>query len=147
MTDRYHPSESRRRFLKLVGRGALILPVAGLTACSRRDSAETPSTAAPAPTQPGTTPVSEAPPAAATPAGAGMTRLEEDDPLAQALAYVHEAADVDSTKYPQYEAGQVCSNCAQYLGGADEEFAGCAIFPGRLVKNTGWCSVYVRKAG
>ncbi len=147
MTDRYHTNESRRRFLKLVGGGALILPVANLTACSGGDNAGTPPAAAPAPSQPESTPAPTPPPAAASPEGGGMTRLEENDPLARALAYVHEAADVDKSKYPQYEAGQTCANCAQYLGRADEEFVACAIFPGRLVKNTGWCSVYVRKPG
>ncbi|MDX1406160.1 MAG: high-potential iron-sulfur protein [Woeseiaceae bacterium] len=144
MTDRYPSRESRRYFLK-VASGALILPVAGLTACSGGDNAETPPAAPPA--QPETAPETAAPPPAAAPEGSGLTRLEEDDPLAQALSYVHEAADVDESRFPQYEAGQTCANCAQYLGGADEEFAACAIFPGRLVKNTGWCSVYVRKPG
>jgi hypothetical protein len=150
MTDNYDTTESRRRFLKFVGGGALILPVAGLTACSGGDNAEAPSTAAPAPSQPETAPASEAPPAddaGATGERGGMPRLDENDPQAQALGYVHEAVDADTTKYPQYVAGQMCSICAQYQGGADEEWASCSIFPGRLVKSMGWCSVYVPKAG
>lgn len=150
MTDKHDTSESRRRLLKLVGGSALILPIASLTACSGGGDAEAPSSAASAPSPAEKPPASAAPPVAgdtaATAGGGDMSPLTENDALAQALGYVHEAADVDKTKYPRYESGQMCANCAQFLGGADEELGGCSIFPGRLVKRTGWCSVYVPKA-
>lgn len=97
--------------------------------------------------------------AAALPAGVGLLatapvmaqspsavpRLPEDDPAAFALGYVHDAADVDVTKYPRYEPGQICANCQQWRADPDVEWAPCAIFPGSSVSNVGWCSVWVPK--
>lgn len=74
-----------------------------------------------------------------------VPKLPEDDPAAFALGYVHDAADVDVSKYPRYEPGQICANCQQWQAGPDVEWAPCAIFPGRSVRNGGWCSVWVRK--
>jgi len=76
----------------------------------------------------------------------GMPRLTEDDPVAFALGYVHDASDVDLSKYPRYQPGQICANCQQWQGEPDEDWAPCAIIPGRAVSNPGWCSVWVRKA-
>ncbi len=72
-------------------------------------------------------------------------RLPEDDPAAFALGYVHDASDVDVSKYPRYEPGQICANCQQWRAGPDVEWGPCAIFPGRSVRNEGWCSVWVPK--
>lgn len=72
-------------------------------------------------------------------------RLPEDDPAAFALGYVHDASDVDLSKYPRYEPGQICANCQQWRADPEVEWASCAIFPGKLVRNRGWCSVWVRK--
>jgi len=77
----------------------------------------------------------------------GIPRVSEDDPIAFALGYVHDAARVDQSKYPRYETGQICANCQQWQGETDEDWAPCAIIPGRLVSNPGWCSVWVRKVG
>ena len=74
-----------------------------------------------------------------------MEQLPEDDPAAFALGYVHDAADVDVSKYPRYEPGQICANCQQWRAGPDVEWGPCAIFPGRSVRNGGWCSVWVPK--
>lgn len=73
--------------------------------------------------------------------------LPEDDPAAFALGYVHDASDVDLSKYPRYEPGQICANCQQWQGELDAEWAPCAIFPGKRVRNAGWCSVWVRRVG
>lgn len=75
----------------------------------------------------------------------GMPKLAEDDPQAKSLAYVHDASTIDGAKQPRYKAGQACTNCVLYQGKADDEWAGCSIFPGRLVKGTGWCNVYAPK--
>lgn len=94
--------------------------------------------------------------AAVLPAGASLLaprslhaqdapRLAEDDPAAYALGYVHDADDVDLSKYPRYEPGQICANCQQWRAAPDVEWAPCAIFPGNSVRNEGWCSVWVRK--
>jgi hypothetical protein len=96
--------------------------------------------------------------AVALPAGAALLnqevqakdlpKLEESDPVAKALVYVHDAADVDTSNplAARFEAGQDCSNCAQIQGDEGAEWRPCGIFPGKLVNNKGWCSVWVAKA-
>lgn len=68
-----------------------------------------------------------------------MPRLEEDDPQAVALNYVHDAADKDDMR----ESGAICGNCRLYLGEGDEEWGGCTAFPGKVVNINGWCSAWV----
>ena len=77
-----------------------------------------------------------------------LPKLEESDPVAKALVYVHDAADVDTANplAARFEAGQDCSNCAQIQGEEGAEWRPCGIFPGKLVANKGWCSVWVAKA-
>ena len=71
-----------------------------------------------------------------------LPRISEDDPLAKAVSYVHDASAVDAEKrLPD----RFCSNCALFAGGADDEWAGCAIFPGKAVAGPGWCSVWAPK--
>jgi len=74
-----------------------------------------------------------------------LERVSEEDPVAFALGYVHDAADVDLSKYPRYQPGQICGNCQQWQGAPDAEWAPCAIIPNRLVSHPGWCSIWVRK--
>jgi hypothetical protein len=134
---------SRRRFLKLAGSGLVLIPVVQLYGCSRGEPE--PERAAPAET-PAETPTPAAPAPAPSPAAAEMTRLSEDDPMAQALGYKHAAADVDTNAFPRYEAGQVCANCNLYQGEEGEEWGGCTIFPGRLVHADGWCNSWIPMA-
>lgn len=157
MSDTYDADVSRRRFIKLVGGSALVLPVAGLSGCSSEESAPVPEPEAaaeaaaesppPRPVEQAGQMATEQAPAAAPAAGGALPELSESDPQATSLGYRHEAADVDKTRFPRYESGQLCSNCALYLGGAEDEWAGCSIFPGKAVKGTGWCNVYAPKAG
>jgi hypothetical protein len=71
--------------------------------------------------------------------------VDENDAQAKALGYVADAAKVDKGKFKQYAAGQACSSCALYQGGAAP--AGkCALFPGKEVAGKGWCSAYAKKA-
>ena len=137
----------RRRLLKLLGGGAVLVPLATLTACggdkAPPPAAEAPSEPAPEPAAP-----SEAEPAADAPAPDGtpeLAMLSEDDPQAQSLGYVADASTVDGSRYPQFKAGQACSNCALFLAG-DEASGPCSIFPGKAVMAAGWCSVYAPKA-
>lgn len=134
-------TEERRRFLKIMGGGAMLMPVIGLSACSGGEN-KTPAAA---------TPKADAAPAEGTaeaPAKpSGMPQLGEDDPQAKSLAYVNDAASIDGAKQPRFKAGQACSNCALYQGKAGDEWAGCSIFPGKAVKGTGWCTVYAPKPG
>jgi hypothetical protein len=80
-------------------------------------------------------------------AQATAPRLDEKDPLAVAMGYVHDAKKVDANKVPQYKKGALCSNCMQIQGKDGEEWRGCNIFPGKLVNANGWCKVWVVKPG
>lgn len=73
-----------------------------------------------------------------------MPRVSEDDPTAKGLKYVHDASTVSEDVRA---AGRYCNNCQLYQGGADDAWAGCAIFPGKQVAGKGWCSAWVAKAG
>jgi len=76
-----------------------------------------------------------------------LPKLTEDDPTAKALLYVHDASAVD-TANPQaanYKAGQTCANCIQIQGEEGAAWRPCGIFPGKLVANGGWCSVWAAK--
>lgn len=71
-----------------------------------------------------------------------LPRVSEDGAMAKALNYVHDARTVDAAKR---FSDRFCNNCALYAGGADEEWAKCSIFPGKLVAGEGWCSAWVPK--
>lgn len=151
MNDQERNRHTRRRVLQLIGQGAVILPVAGLAACSGGgDNGAASSAPAPA-AKPSAQPAAQPEPAqAAAPAPAAQTaampRLMENDPQAVSLAYVHDSSTVDSAKQPRHQADQVCANCALYTGAAGDQWGGCSIFPGKLVNAAGWCSVYAPKA-
>ena len=67
-----------------------------------------------------------------------------DHPTAVALGYVHDAATVDTAKFPKFAEGQFCDNCLQYKDG-DGEKGLCNILPGFTVAAKGWCNVWVAK--
>ena len=69
-----------------------------------------------------------------------LPRVSEDDPMAKALNYGHDASTVDAAKRP---SDRFCYNCSLYAGGADEEWAGCSIFPGKEVNAKGWCNAWI----
>lgn len=83
-------------------------------------------------------------------AGTGRARaadLPQVDPAAaqaSALGYVHDAATVDTAKFPGYVAGNNCAGCALYQGGA-AEWGPCGLFPGQAVSAKGWCSAFAKK--
>lgn len=70
--------------------------------------------------------------------------VDEQSTQAQALGYVGNAARVDRAKYKQYAAGQHCGGCALYQGGSAAN-GKCALFPGKEVAATGWCSAYAKR--
>lgn len=138
----------RRRFLKLVSTGVVLAPLGGLAACSGDKEPAAPASAGPEPgpaATPEPQPMTETPAPQAQPAD-DMPHLEESDPQARSLAYVHDATTVDGSRYPQYAAGQECANCALYLGDEGAAWGGCSIFPGKSVNARGWCSVYAPKS-
>ncbi|MDJ0655445.1 MAG: high-potential iron-sulfur protein [Xanthomonadales bacterium] len=149
----------RRRFLSLVGGSVSLLTVAGVAGCSGDKDA--PAAAAPEPeatpaaepqpsaqAEPAPQPAAEPAPEPTAQAPAGdLVELSEQDTQATALGYVHDAANVDTARYPQFQPGQACVNCVLYQGGADDAWAGCSIFIGKKVNAKGWCSAYAPKAG
>ena len=150
----------RRSVIKAVGGSAVMLSVSGLAACGGSDDAASPaqsaSRPAPAAPQPAPEPAQmpeqqpmDEPQAMDDGAGAAadeMPRLDPEDPQAQALAYVHDATEVNASEQPRYEAGQLCSNCALYTGNDGEAWGPCSIFPGKLVNADGWCVTWAPKA-
>lgn len=74
-----------------------------------------------------------------------VPKLDESDPQAKALAYVHDASKVDPAKTPQFKEGSNCANCLQIQGKDGDEWRPCNIFPGKLVHANGWCKVWVAK--
>ena len=91
---------------------------------------------------------------AAAPAAALLSReaaaaelLDPASPQAKALGYVHDATKVDTKANPMFKPGQVCTNCIQYTGKPDSAEGPCNLFPGKLVKGPGWCTVWVAKPG
>ncbi|MFU8816944.1 MAG: high-potential iron-sulfur protein [Pseudomonadales bacterium] len=157
---------SRRKFLKLGSAGLVLIPVVNLVACAPEEPVEEPVRTPGVepreePLPPGEQPplepaVPEAPDAAPATGPEEYTILDENAPDAQALSYVHDAADVDAAAQPRYEPGQVCANCSLYepqvTGDTGAEavengglagWGGCTIFPGRLVNAAGWCSAWV----
>ena len=80
-------------------------------------------------------------------AAAELPHLDEKDPTAVALAYVHNAAKVDAAKNPQHKPGAKCDNCLQLQGKEGDQWRPCNLFPGKLVASAGWCKVWVVKPG
>src|ERR1700723_2357893 len=74
-----------------------------------------------------------------------LPMLSESDPVATGLGYKVDASSVDKAKFPQYAAGQTCSNCALYQGAAGASSGPCPIYAGKVVSATGWCASYTKK--
>lgn len=174
MDNRDATVEARRRFIALVGGSALLTPFVGLAGCGGNEEPPAPATtgnggstsgmganqstgqqsatdkaaerAAAREESPADTDAAQA---GSQQAGAdgSMPKLSEDDPQARNLAYVHNADDVIASEQPRYEPGQECSNCQLYQGTENDEWAGCPLFAGKLVKGTGWCNAYAPKPG
>lgn len=75
-----------------------------------------------------------------------LPHLAEDDPMAAAMKYVHDASTVDPATRVNPAPEQHCSNCALIQGNDGDEWRPCQIFPGKLVNANGWCSVWAPKA-
>lgn len=78
-------------------------------------------------------------------ASAQVVKLDEKDPQAVGLGYVHDANKADKAKYKNWTAGANCGNCQLYQGKA--EWGGCPLFGTKQVAAKGWCSAYAKKAG
>jgi hypothetical protein len=71
---------------------------------------------------------------------ADLPRLDVGDPAAIRVGYVLEASHVDLKKHPNFVAGSNCDNCLLLLGSPGNTYRPCRIFPGKLVKISGWCT-------
>ena len=80
-------------------------------------------------------------------AAADLPHLDEKDPLAVAMGYVHDASKLDATKAPTHKPGQKCDNCVQLQGKEGDAWRPCNLFAGKLVAAEGWCKVWVLKPG
>jgi outer membrane biosynthesis protein TonB len=175
-SDVHATADQRRRFLRLFGATAALLPITAIVGCSDDAPAPPPSPSnvrepepEPAPQQaqapaepepmPEPAPEPEPEPAMEEPAmeqaaepmadaaSGEMPRVDLNDPTAQALGYKHDAANVDASKYPDRDPAHRCANCILYQGAPGDEWGGCSLFPGKLVNANGWCSSYTPKAG
>jgi len=77
-----------------------------------------------------------------------LPHVTADDPTAQALKYVDDAATAERPdKMGVAGAEQTCANC-QFIQGADgEAWRPCLLFPGKAVSASGWCTSWTLKAG
>lgn len=75
-----------------------------------------------------------------------LPHLSEDDAMAQAMKYTHDAASVDPASRNNAAADQNCANCALVQGADGDAWRPCQIFPGKAVAAAGWCSVWAPKA-
>lgn len=75
-----------------------------------------------------------------------LPHLTEDDPMAMAMKYVHDASTVDPASRNNPAAEQHCANCALVQGSDGDAWRPCQIFPGKAVAANGWCSVWAPKA-
>ena len=74
----------------------------------------------------------------------GLPELTETDPMAISLGYKKDTATVDAAKQPKHNPDHNCANCALYT--SKTPTAGtCAIFAGKEVSATGWCTVWAPK--
>ncbi len=78
---------------------------------------------------------------------ADLPLIDENDPAAVRLGYVHDAADTDTAQFPKRSGDegskQFCYNCSLYQGQGQEGQAACPIFQGKAVKAGGWCNAWV----
>jgi len=75
-----------------------------------------------------------------------LPHVSEDDPMAGAMKYTHDASTVDASARANPAADQNCANCALIQGNDGDEWRPCQIFPGKAVNAKGWCSVWAPKA-
>ncbi|WP_372742961.1 high-potential iron-sulfur protein [Neptunomonas sp.] len=73
-----------------------------------------------------------------------LPELTEDDPMAIGLGYKKDTTTVDAAKQPKHTVEQRCDGCALYTSKSATAGA-CAIFPGKQVSASGWCSAYAKK--
>jgi hypothetical protein len=79
---------------------------------------------------------------AATAPDAAAPHLSPSDPAAVKVAYIEEATHLDVKTHPSYVAGSNCDNCLLLQGKPGNTYRPCTLFPGKLVKISGWCTAW-----
>ena len=74
-----------------------------------------------------------------------QAKVDEKDPQAVALGYVHDTTKADAKKFPKHTKDQKCTNCALYQGKATDAWGGCPLFGTKQVAGPGWCSAWAKK--
>jgi hypothetical protein len=77
---------------------------------------------------------------------AELPHLDEADPVAKALGYVHDTTKADAAKYPTHTPEQVCAGCQFAQAPQADGWLPCALFPGKAVAPKGWCVSWAKKA-
>lgn len=67
-------------------------------------------------------------------------RLAVNDPAALKVSYALEATLIDRKTNPSYVSGRTCENCALIQDRPGYSYRPCSLFPGKLVKISGWCT-------
>ncbi len=78
-------------------------------------------------------------------AQAQPARIDEKDPQAVALGYVHDTTKADKKKYPKHSNDQKCTNCALWQAKPTDAWGGCPLFGAKQVAGPGWCSAWAKK--
>ena len=73
-----------------------------------------------------------------------LPKVEESNPTAQALSYVHDATKSPKRTSPEQQT-QFCENCLHYTTATEAGWGTCALIPGHWVAAKGWCMVWVAK--
>lgn len=83
------------------------------------------------------------------PLPAGQVAVPAADPIAQAIGYRANVADIDYTRYPQRKKpeakNQFCKNCALY-NAVNEGWGKCTMISSGLVAAEGWCGSWNKKS-
>ncbi|HMD75147.1 MAG TPA: high-potential iron-sulfur protein [Steroidobacteraceae bacterium] len=66
--------------------------------------------------------------------------LDANDPAAVKVSYILEASLIDRSNHPDYVPGSRCENCMLIQDKPGFAYRPCSLFPGRLVKVSGWCT-------
>ncbi|HEY5700604.1 MAG TPA: high-potential iron-sulfur protein [Gammaproteobacteria bacterium] len=71
---------------------------------------------------------------------AEKAKLDPKNPLAESLAYTHDAANS-----ARASDSDNCRTCLHVQGGADDAWGGCNIFSDNVVNANGWCNAYNKR--
>jgi hypothetical protein len=72
--------------------------------------------------------------------------LRADDPVARALLYFPNSRDVpsDNPLAATHQPSQTCATCIHVRASAGDGLRKCPTYPGRLVNEQGWCSLWAK---